>query len=177
MHRRQIIVPAVLLIAALALTGFLVTAAQQPPGPADAGHGPAAAAARTSFPGLPPAASEPDLPGLHAPGPGKGKALQGPGPFDDRFVLEGLVFDGSAVSGTVRATGATSELLDLQVLAGFYDDKGSLLGTARFDHHLGTEEPHADAPAEHTEFTISVPMEYQDAAVSAAVGVPVFVTE
>ncbi|MCQ6271185.1 hypothetical protein M8J71_11895 [Pseudarthrobacter sp. R1] len=177
MHRRRIIVPAALLITALALTGFLVTTKQQPSAPVTTGQGPASAAAKTSFQGLPAPAGEPDLPALHAPGPGKGKALQVPGPFDDRFVLEGLAFNGSAVSGTVRVTGTTSELLDLQVLAGFYDDKGSLLGTARFDHHLATEEPNSGTPAEPMEFAIDVPDQYQDAAVSAAVGVPVFVTE
>ncbi|MEV7572905.1 hypothetical protein AB0P28_07370 [Pseudarthrobacter sp. NPDC089323] len=175
--RHRIIVTAVLLIAALALSGFLVTRKQQPSGPVTTGQSPASAAAKISFQGLPAPAGEPDLPALHAPGPGKGKALQISGPFDDRFVLEGLAFSGSAVSGTVRVTGTTSELLDLQVLAGFYDDKGSLLGTARVDHHLATEEPHSDNPTEPTEFTIDVPDQYQDAAVSAAVGVPVFVTE
>ncbi|MFF1385637.1 hypothetical protein ACFVWT_18960 [Arthrobacter sp. NPDC058288] len=177
MLRRRFILPAGLLITALALTTFVLITAQQPSGQAVTVPGPVSAAARTSFPGLAAAGGEPDLPGLHAPGPGTGQVVQIPGPLDDRFVLEGLAFNGSAVSGTVRTTGTLSDLLDLQVLAGFYDDRGSLLGTARFVHHRGSEETHPDAPEGHQEFAISVPAQYQGAAVSAAVGVPVLVNE
>lgn len=136
--RRRIIVPASLLTAALALSGILLITAPQSSGSASAtADRPVSAAAKTSFPGLAAAKGEPELPGLHTPGPGKGQVVQVPGPFDDRFVLEDLAFNGTAVTGTLSTTGATSSLLDLQVLAGFYNDNGTLLGTARFDHHQG----------------------------------------
>ena len=176
--RRRIIVPAGLFIAALAIVGSLGITAPSPsgPGPAAADR-PVSAAARTSFPGLAAAEDEPDLPALHAPGPGRGQVLQVPGPFDDRFVFEGLAFNGSAVTGTLSTTSTTSSLLDLQVLAGFYDDNGSLLGTARFDYHLESEGPHSEAPEGQIGFTIVVPDQYRGVAVSTAVGVPVFASE
>lgn len=176
--RRRIIVPAGLLIAALALAGSLHIRAPSPSGPASAADDrPVSAAARTSFPGLAAAEGEPDLPALHALGPGRGQVLQVPGPFDDRFELEGLAFNGSAVTGTLSTTDTTSSLLDLQVLAGFYDDNGSLLGTARFDRHLESEGPHAAATEGQIGFTIAVPDQYRGVAVSTAVGVPAFASE
>lgn len=177
MLRRRFALPAGLLITALALALFFVSTAQQPSGRAVTDPGPSSAAAKTTFPGLASAEGEPELQGMQDAGPGKGQTAQVPGPLDDRFVLEGLTFDGTAVSGTLQITGNTSDLLDLQILAGFYDDKGSLLGTARFVHHRGSEEPHADAPGGRTEFAISVPVQYRDKAVSAAIGVPVLVNE
>ena len=176
MLRRRFALPAGLLITALALALFFVSTAQQPSGRAVTDPGPASAA-KTTFPGLAAAEGEPELQGMQDARPGKGQTVQVPGPLDDRFVLEGLTFDGTAVSGTLQITGNTSDLLDLQVLAGFYDDKGSLLGTARFVHHRGSEEPPPDAPEGQQEFAISVPAQYQGAAVSAAVGVPVLVNE
>jgi hypothetical protein len=93
-------------------------------------------------------------------------------------VFEGLAFEGQAATGTVRVTSDVSDLLELQVLAGFYDDRGNLLGTARFVHHLGTEGHEHAGPSEEGEaFTIPVPAGLGPQAVSAAVGVPVLVNE
>ena len=139
---------------------------------------PLAGAAKTSFPGLAAAEGEPDLAGLQTARPGPGQALQVQGPFDDRLAFEDLAFNGQAVTGAVRITSDVSDLLELQVLAGFYDDHGTLLGTARFEHHLGSEgHNHSGPPEEREEFSIPVPAELQTKALSAAVGVPVLVNE
>jgi hypothetical protein len=137
------------------------------------------AAARTSFPGLTPATGEPTLPGLATASPAPGTVAQVPGPFDDRFRLQGLVFDGRAVTGTVAVTSDVSDLLELEVLAGFYDREGTLVGTAREVHHLdeSTVAPDHEGPPElDYRFEIAVPDE-ADGAVAAAVGVPVLVNE
>jgi len=137
-----------------------------------------AAAAKTSFPGLAAAAGEPDLAGLQTTRPSQGQILQVPGPFDDRLIFENLAFDGQAATGAVKITSDVSELLELQVLAGFYDGHGALLGTARFEHHAGSEgHNHSGPPEEREEFSIQVPAELKTKAVSAAVGVPVLVNE
>jgi hypothetical protein len=137
------------------------------------------AAARTSFPDLTPATAEPTLPGLATLSPAPGSVAQVAGPFDDRFRLEGLGFDGRAVTGTVAVTSDVSDLLELEVLAGFYDRDGTLLGTAREVHHLdeSTVAPdHEGPPDEDYRFQIKVPDQVRGA-VAAAVGVPVLVNE
>ena len=139
---------------------------------------PAGAAARTSFPGLAAANGEPELASIRAARPRSGQILQARGPFDERFVLESPTFDGSAVSGAVQVTSDVSDVLELQVLAGFYDEKGNLLGTGRFVHHLGDDgHTHASAPEERQEFTIPVPAALAHRAVSVTIGVPVLVNE
>jgi hypothetical protein len=136
------------------------------------------AAARTSFPGLKAAVGEPDLASIRAARPRSGQVLQAKGPFDDRFVLEGATFDGSAVAGAVRITSDVSDVLELQVLAGFYDVQGNLLGTNRFVHHLGSDgHAHTGPPDVREEFTIPVPAALANQAVSVAIGVPVLVNE
>jgi len=136
------------------------------------------AAARTSFPGLATAGGEPDLASIRAAHPRSGQILQAKGPFDDRFVLEGTTFNGSAVSGAVRITSDVSDVLELQVLAGFYDEQGNLLGTNRFVHHLGVDgHAHTGPPELREEFTIPVPAALAKRAVSVTIGVPVLVNE
>jgi len=151
---------------------------------------PATAAARTTFPGLEPAAAEPTLPGLASVAPSAGEVVQAPGPFDDRFLLSDLRFDGTTLFGVATVTSDVSELLELEAVAGFYDDQGRLVGTGRFVHHLGAEHGHDEAgdendghddaagpPNEVQAFDIPAPPEAQGRAVSAAVGVPVLVNE
>ena len=75
-------------------------------------------------------------------------------------------------------TSDVSDLLELEVVAGFYSSAGDLLGTGRFTFHL--DESHSTAsgvPDEAMRFTIKVPASFQGAAVSAAVGIPVLVNE
>jgi len=146
----------------------------------EAGGGDPQAAVQTSLPGLEPATAEPTLPGLATLAPDPGTVVQAAGPFDDRFRFERLRFGDGQVSGAVAVTSDVSELLELEVLAGFYDRDGSLVGTGRYVHHLDeatTDPGHEGAPAETHPFTVAVPDELADRAVAAAVGVPVLVNE
>ncbi|MDP9890364.1 MULTISPECIES: hypothetical protein [Micrococcaceae] len=177
--------PQLLLLAGLLVAALAVVAAvglQNPAGPTQVSAAesvPMAAAAKTSFPGLAAATEdEPDLTGLHTTAPIKGQIVQVAGPFDDRFVLKDLAFDGSAAMGTVTVTNDVSDLLELQVLAGFYDEKGALLVTDRIIRDMRSEgQNHPRSAEEREEFIIRVPPEFQGKAVSAAVGVPVLVNE
>lgn len=165
--------------AAVAFTGALVTThALTQPAPTGQVRS-AVPAARTAFPGLSAASSEPQLPSLTAMHPAARTATQAPGPFDDRFTVTGLAFDGHQVSGTVRITSDVSEILEFEALAGFYDAGGRLLGTGRFTHHqteADTAHQHTGPPTEEVKFTIAVPEKVRGA-VAAAVGVPVLVNE
>lgn len=137
-----------------------------------------AATVQTSFPSLTAAHGEPVLPGLQEAHPAPGQVIQARGPFDDRFVLEGTAFTGAAASGNIRITSDVSDLLELQIVAGFHDEKGALLGIRRFEHHAGAEgHNHEGPPSETKEFTIDVPADMVGKAVSAVLGVPVLVNE
>lgn len=145
----------------------------------DAGTADPRAAAKTSFPDLAPATGEPVLPRLDALHPAPATVVQAAGPFDDRFDLDQLAFDGRTVAGRATITSDVSELLEFVALAGFYDRDGTLIGTARHTHHLG-EHAHDESegpPELAEEFTIEVPASLQGKAVAAAVGVPVLVNE
>jgi hypothetical protein len=174
--------PRILLLGALIaaslslLTAVVLLGRVSTPGPGAVA--PPAAAAKTTFPGLASAEGEPDLQGLRTTRPSPGQILEIQGAFDDRLEFEGLAFDGEAATGSVKVTSDVSDLLELQVLAGFYDDSGNLLGTARFVHHLGAEgHGHSGPSDDGEEFSIPVPAELKPRAVSAAVGVPVLVNE
>jgi hypothetical protein len=141
------------------------------------------AAARTSLPGLSPAAAtEPELPSLAAMAPRRGTVVQAPGPFDDRFTMSNLRFDGRTVRGSVTITSDVSDVLEFQAVAGFYDTEGNLLGTGRYTYHLDEGHEHAPAaatgtPDEVQRFTIAVPGRFEGKAAAASVGVPVLVNE
>jgi hypothetical protein len=133
---------------------------------------------QTSFPGLAKPTGEPSLDGLTSASPAAGTVAWVKGPFDDRFTTSGLGFDGSAVRGSLTITSDVSDILELQVLAGFFDADGHYLGEARFTHHLVEgEHSHAGPPSESETFTIRVPKKYAGQARAAAVGVPVLVNE
>lgn len=135
-------------------------------------------AARTSFPGLRPPQGEPTLPDLRTAAPAPGTVSRMAGPFDDRFELRHMTLAGHVVTGSLKVTSDVSDLLELQVLAGFYDRHGSLLGTGRFVHHLEEDgHQHAGPPKETEHFEISAPRQFRDRVASAAVGVPVLVNE
>lgn len=138
-----------------------------------------ATAARTTFPDLPAPSGDATLAGLPGLAPSPGSVVQVRGPFDDRFRLTGLRFDGSTLTGTVQVTSDVSELLELEVLAGFYDDQGRLLGTAREVQHADghSHGPNDGPSAETTAFRIAVPGGLSGRAVAAGVGVPVLVNE
>lgn len=130
----------------------------------------------TEFPDLPAPTGEPELPKLRTVSPEPGTVGRIPGPFDSRFVAEDLAFDGRTVRGAIDVTSDVSELLDLQVLAGFYDASGAYLGEGRWNYHLGSAHAH-DHAEEHQEFRITVPATIAGRVASAAVGVPVLVNE
>ena len=145
-----------------------------------AGGGDPAAAARTTFPDLEPATAEPTLASLEALHPAPGTVAEAAGPFDDRFHFRRLRFDGRTVRGSTSITSDVSDILELEVLAGFYDADGALLGTAREVYHLDESQPEAEhegVPDEARSFAIAVPEELRGDAVAAAVGVPVLVNE
>lgn len=164
-------------VAAVVLVALVATALWLRLGPDE---NTTAGAARTTFPGLVAASGEPELPSLTTLHPEAGTAVPAAGPFDDRFELSRLRFDGRAVTGTATITSDVSDLLEFEALAGFYDRDGALLGTARDSYHLdeSTLDPdHEGPPEESRSFTIAVPATLQGQAVSAAVGVPVLVNE
>ncbi|TFC96165.1 MULTISPECIES: hypothetical protein [Cryobacterium] len=162
------------LVAGLATVTLAVT------NPAGTDAVPAVVTPQMSFAGLAAATGEPELVGMAQAQPSRGEIVQVAGPFDDRFSLEDLAFDGASVTGAVRVTSDVSEVIDLQVLAGFYDEQGNLLGTDRFVHHLGSTDPshaHETAPDERMIFRIEVPAVLAGQAVGVALGVPVLVNE
>ena len=132
----------------------------------------------TSFPDLTPATGEPTLPSLAELHPEPGAVVQADGPFDDRFELGALDFDGTTLSGTLTITSDVSELLELEVVAGFYGSDGTLLGTSRHVHHAGGDEhAHTGPPSESEAFQIAVPAGLAQQPVAVGVGVPVLVNE
>jgi len=133
---------------------------------------------KRSLPGLAAPTGEPVLPSITAAHPAPGAVVVAEGPFDDRFTLTRLRLDRTRVTGVVTVTSDVSELLELQVLAGFYDRRGRLLGTNRYvrpghAHHDGQ----AGAAPEVAPFSVAVPRGLRARVVSAAVGVPVLVNE
>jgi hypothetical protein len=118
------------------------------------------------------------LPSLTRARPAPGRVVLAKGPFDDRFAVTRLRLDEARVSGVLTVTSDVSDLLALQVLVGFYDRGGRLLGTNRYvrsadEHH----DSHAGPPSQVTRFSVAVPRGLRDDVVSAAVGVPVLVNE
>ena len=133
---------------------------------------------QTAFAGLAAASAEPMLESLATLRPRPGTVVQAAGPFDGRFTLDRPALAGGSVTGAVTITTDVSDLLELEVLVGFYDKDGVLLGTDRFVHHAGAEgHAHSGPPSETEPFSINVPKELADRTVSAAVGVPVLVNE
>jgi len=176
---RQKVSIAVIAVSGLALSGLIVWGVNAAALTAHAPSAPPFAVA-TTLPGLAAPTGEPQLASIARLHPIAGAVVPAAGPFDDRFVLQDLRFDGTQVSGTVDVTSDVSEVLELQVLAGFYDTNGALLGTDRFVHHLtddGSTDPTTGTPQEHTVFSIAVPAELAGRAVSVSLGVPVLVNE
>ena len=137
-----------------------------------------ATGAKTALPGLAPASGEPALPGLAGADVMPGSVTQVAGPFDDRFALSRLRYREGRVSGLLTVTSDVSALLELQVVAGFYDERGKLLGTGRYVHHSGLhDEAGHGAGLPRESFVIDAPRRARSEAVAAAVGVPVLVNE
>ena len=101
-----------------------------------------------------------------------GTVVRTAGPFDQRFQLSSFHLERGAVTGTLAVTSDVSELIDLQVMVGFYDRRGSLLGTASYDKH-----GEGSRPDEVVHFRVTAPTAARGDAAAAAVGVPVLVNE
>ncbi|QNE46060.1 hypothetical protein F1C58_03465 [Glaciihabitans sp. INWT7] len=137
-------------------------------------------AVKSTLPGLVAASGAPELDSIRLLHPKPGELLRAAGPFDDRFALDGLTFDGASASGALRVTSDVSAVLDLEIIAGFYDAGGSLIGSARFVYHSpddGPVDPVTGTPVESIPFRVAVPTEFAGRAVSASLGVPVLVNE
>ena len=136
------------------------------------------AAVKTTLPGLVAPTGDPMLPSLRRARPAAGTVVRAEGPFDDRLTLARLRLDRARVTGELTVTSDVSEILELQVLVGFYDRAGRLLGTNRYDRLEGHQDGHAGAaPPEEVRFSVAVPRDLRDRVASAAVGVPVLVNE
>lgn len=171
-----------LVVAAAALLSFTSGCAAPQPAASQPPASTAPASERPSAPEAAPATSQTPMPGLQTARPTEGQVVLVDGPFNDRFHIDGLAFDGARVTGEVVVTSDVSEIIDLQVQVGFHDAKGALIGSASFDHHGHghDESDHAThSPEDHPSvaFEIAVPANLAGAAVSASVGVPVLVNE
>jgi hypothetical protein len=137
-------------------------------------------AVKTTLPGLVAPSGAPELASIRLLHPKPGEVAEAAGPFDDRFAVDGLAFDGKSVSGALRVTSDVSAVLDLEVIAGFYDAGGSVIGSSRFVYHAtddGPVDPVTGTPVESIPFQVAVPAELAGRAVSASIGVPVLVNE
>lgn len=162
-----------------AIASLCLTSACSAPEPVGS---PAPTTVQTVFPDLTPAPSQTTMPGLLQARPAAGTVVLVDGPFNDRFHIDHLAFDGTQVTGEVVVTSDISEIIDLQVQVGFHDAEGALIGTSTFDHHgHGHDEAdHADHVAEDhpkVDFEVVVPAAITGTAVAASVGVPVLVNE
>jgi len=138
-----------------------------------------AAAIRTQLPGLTPPTGDPTLAGIDHQRPKTGGITLVKGPFDDRFTWSGAKVAAGAVTGQLRITSDVSDVLEVQVVAGFYDAAGSYLGLGRYTYHLDEEKiaPHSGLPSEILRFSVTAPPAVRSRAVAAAIGVPVLVNE
>lgn len=167
------------------LVGFVATSLTAAPRPAEdrsssyvAATGAAPTAARTALPGLVPASGDPTLPGFAVARPAVDTVTQVAGPFDDRYTWSRLRLGPARVSGELTVTSDVSDLLELQVLVGFYDAQGHLLDIARVvRHHSLHEDTASGLPDESVRVAVNVPERLRTTVAAAAVGVPVLVNE
>lgn len=177
MHRTPVVLRSALVVAAVTL--LCLTSACSAPQPSPS---PTPETVQTVGPTLSPTPGQTPMPGVAKARPSAGEALLVDGPFNDRFHIDGLTFDGARVAGEVVVTSDVSEIIDLQVQVGFHDAAGALIGTSGFDHHGHghDESAHADHSAQDhptVAFDIAVPAGIAGAAVSVSVGVPVLANE
>ena len=135
--------------------------------PAAAGQDPPSGA-RTVLPGQIAATGEPTLPGFDTARPPAGTVARVAGPFDDRYTWSGLRLGGGRVRGDLTVTSDVSDLLELEVLVGFYDVAG---------HHTLHQDTGGGVPKESIRVVVAVPHSLGTDSVAAAVGVPVLVNE
>lgn len=183
-HRSRWALGAVAVVALL--VGFVATSAIERGQHRDRGERTIAASVtsnrpdgvRTSLPGLTPASGEPTLPGFDTARPAVGTVARVAGPFDDRFAWSHLQLASGRLSGDLTVTSDVSELLELEVLVGFYDATGRLLQVSRAVTHTSLhQQPASDVPDESQRVVVDIPQDLRRSAVAAAVGVPVLVNE
>ncbi|GGK95856.1 hypothetical protein GCM10007382_15130 [Salinibacterium xinjiangense] len=176
---RIAVVAGVSAVAAIAVVAALVVGFSNGPTPGGGAAGAAAPVAKTEFPGLTAPTGDPQLLSIARLAPDAGTVQLAEGPFDDRFEVNDLAFDGATVSGSILVTSDVSEVINLEVLAGFYDSAGALIGEGRFvlESEHGTTDDASKIPDETVAFRIDVPAAIAGQASSAAVGVPVLVNE
>jgi hypothetical protein len=143
---------------------------------ADAASLPTGPVVNTSL-GLPTPTGDPELPGIRGLAPASGTVGRLAGPFDDRFVTRGVTFDGRALHGSLTVTSDVSEILALQVLAGFYDADGRFVGQARWDFRPPEEGHEEGHPDESVDFVVEVPAKLRGRAAAASYGVTNLVNE
>lgn len=136
-----------------------------------------------SYPAPPPDAREQLAPRLEVvPPAGSVRVL--PGPFVDRVRFDGLrlrqAAGGTSVTGDLVVTTDVSELIVADVVVGFYDARGALLGsgtaTLRDEHDAAAESEEPPAPRSEGEphpFAVTGPR----GAASASVSLPTLVNE
>ncbi|MFT3968747.1 MAG: hypothetical protein QM695_00325 [Micropruina sp.] len=132
---RSLARPSALVVAAATLLCLTSACAAPQPSASLPPASTAPASQQVSVSAAAPTSSQSPMPGLQTARPPQGQAVLVDGPFNDRFHIDGLAFDGARVTGTVVVTSDVSEIIDLQVQVGFHDASGALLGTASFDHH------------------------------------------
>ena len=173
-------------LVAITLAAVLVGFAATRYAGGDAGSGAAtsrpigtpASAARTALPGLTPATGEPTLPGFDTARPAVGTIARVSGPFDDRYSWSELRLGAGRLSGVLTVTSDVSDLLELEVVVGFYDAHGALLGLRRaVRHHTMHEDTESGVPEESQRVVVDAPHRFRRLAVAAAIGVPVLVNE
>ena len=136
-----------------------------------------------SYPAPPPPVEQ-QLPTALPTAPRRGTVEVRPGPFDDRFRLEDVRLANrravSEVTGRLTVTSDVSELIKAEVVVGFYDTQGRLLGTGtdvleEYGHAHAAEEPVEieRTEGEPQEFSVQGPAE----AASATLTVPTLVNE
>lgn len=127
--------------------------------------------------GLPTPTGDPDLAGLQEIGPAAGTVGRLKGPFDDRFEAGKVTLAKNALRGSIVVTSDVSELLGMQVQAGFYDKTGAFLGSGRWDLETEGHSHEQHHPGEDQHFTVEIPAEIRDQVASANWGVTVLVNE
>lgn len=128
--------------------------------------------------GLPTPTGDPELAGIRDLAPAPRTVGRLTGPFDDRFTVQGVRFDGTALRGRLTITSDVSEILALQVLGGFYDAKGAYLGEARWNFVPPEEGHHEEGhPEESVAFVVTVPKALRTQAAAASYGVTNLVNE
>ena len=112
------------------------------------------------------------------PIPASGTVSKVTGPFDDRFTLADLRLSAGVVTSNLRVTSDVSEIINFEVTASFYDERGLLLGTDT--QQLTEGDGSAGKPAAENggvELRLAANPSYLAQVASAQVRVPVMVNE